>query len=388
MLALQAVVAAAACAGGASDIACSLNGVMSGGKCKCEAPWTGPVCAKLDIRPKKKDALPAYGFAPNVTSWGGNVIQNDAGTYDLWVSEMVGGCGLNTWTKNSRVVHATSATMGAPFTFKDVALPVWAHNAAPVRAPKTHTACPGCYYLFHIGEGHHTTAPQQCGPPAAEETSPASAGGDASPPCVGLCANSSSLVHRSRTPDGPWEPLPSIPGQGCNNPAPAFARNGTLFVLCSSSSIWRTDDPTLATQWQSVSRINLNDSPWTAGGHEYLRVEDPYLYMDRNENWHLLVHLYDYRDGYPINPKQTMPILVSGHAFSTDLQTLHYSVTQGESLGAAQPFDPVVRFDDGSVQNFSTFERPHFVCLLGQSPIIGIGDWFGTSARSQTSPPP
>jgi hypothetical protein len=30
--------------------------------------------------------------------------------------------------------------------------------------------------------------------------------------------------------------------------------------------------------------------------------------MDKNENWHLLVHLYDYRDGYPPNPNQTMPV--------------------------------------------------------------------------------
>ena len=50
-------------------------------------------------------------------------------------------------------------------------------------------------------------------------------------PCVGLCGNTSSLVHRGNTPAGPWEPLPSIPGTGCNNPAPAFAKNGTLFVL-------------------------------------------------------------------------------------------------------------------------------------------------------------
>ena len=52
--------------------------------------------------------------------------------------------------------------------------------------------------------------------------------------------------------------------------------------------------------------------------------------MDKNENWHVLVHLYDYRDGYPPNLNQTMPVLVSGHAYSTDLRTLHYSVTPGE----------------------------------------------------------
>ena len=335
LLLIQLVSAAAAGASSASDLACSLNGQLVGGKCACDLPWKGNNCAKLDIKPKKKGALPAYGFAPNVTSWGGNAIQNDAGTFDLWVSEMVGGCGLNSWVSHSRIVHATAPDMDTPFKFADESLPVWAHNAAPVRAPKTHAACPGCYFLFHIGSGETTRPPAACGPdgnviaaaePAASCTTfvahhgrigphseqekkielacsstaacPAEAAaacgaasncssfgissewmdgrkaqlyssrstsgipadscwtlyscrgdGAASPgppappprgPCVGMCGNSSSLVHYSRTPAGPWLPLPSIPGQSCNNPAPAFAKNGTLYVLCSSSSIWRS----------------------------------------------------------------------------------------------------------------------------------------------------
>jgi hypothetical protein len=194
----------------------------------------------------------------------------------MWVSEMVGkDCGLKTWGKNSRIIHATADSMTSSFTFKDETLPVWAHNAAPVRAPNTHKQCPGCYYLFHIGSGKYTSPPEQCnntGTSGPELRVPPPPPG----PCVGLCTNSSGLVHRSHGPNGPWEPLPSIPRQGCNNPAPAFAKNGTLFVLCSSSSIWRTDEPTDETAWELVSRINLNDSPWTGGKpSRYLQVEDP-----------------------------------------------------------------------------------------------------------------
>ena len=83
--------------------------------------------------------------------------------------------------------------------------------------------------------------------------------------------------------------------------------------------------------------------------------------MDKNLNWHLLVHLYDYRDGYPANPNQTMPVLVSGHAYSTDLTSWGYSVEKGKGLGESQPFDPTVIYDDGSVQHYSTFERPHLI---------------------------
>eukprot|EP01052_Picozoa_sp_SAG31_P055205 SAG31_NODE_15115_length_770_cov_1.067064_1_plen_151_part_10 len=137
--------AASTAAAAHSDLACSLNGVLQDGKCACAKPWKGSVCAKLDIKTKKKSAaVPAYGYAPNVTSWGGNVIKNDNGTYDLWVSEMVGGCGLKSWGSHSRVIHATAPDMESPFTFKDEALPVWAHNAAPVRAPRSHAPFPGC----------------------------------------------------------------------------------------------------------------------------------------------------------------------------------------------------------------------------------------------------
>ena len=55
-------------------------------------------CGKFDILPRKAGSVPAYGYSPNVTSWGGNIIANDAGGYDLWVSEMVNECGLITWT--------------------------------------------------------------------------------------------------------------------------------------------------------------------------------------------------------------------------------------------------------------------------------------------------
>ena len=39
----------------------------------------------------------------------------------------------------------------------------------------------------------------------------------------------------------------------------------------------------------------------------YIRVEDPYLWTDRNGNWHLFAHRYDYSDGWPPNPNQSEP---------------------------------------------------------------------------------
>ena len=87
-----------------------------------------------------------------------------------------------------------------------------------------------------------------------------------------------------------------------------------------------------------------------------------------------------------------MPILVSGHAFSTDLRTLHYSVSSTESLGESQPFDPWVIYDDGTRQNFSTFERPHLVfnedgvpthSVHGASP---VWDQYGSGHPCEVCP--
>eukprot|EP00940_MAST-03C_sp_MAST-3C-sp2_P002348 g2348.t1 len=111
------------------------------------------------------------------------------------------------------------------------------------------------------------------------------------------------------------------------------------------------------TETLSVKTCEHFPPSWGGSGsvaEAYLRNEDPYLYFDRRGNWHLLGHRYDYRDGYPANPNETLPILVSGHAYSADGLSWHFNSAQ-------QPFDAALRFENGTTQLFSTFERPHFV---------------------------
>ena len=212
--------------------------------------------------------------------------------------------GLITWTTNSRIVHATAKTLATTeaFSFQSEVLGTFAHNAAPVqglrtfwtispallsplpslprcaacstlwpcvwnadwclqsdvmtdfhvqvRAPKSYAPCPGCYFLFHIGDGVNGH-PTHCG---SGDTAAAAAGVDvidagkrvvsgAADADKRAAAASSGLAHYSRTPAGPWIPLPSIPHSGCNNPAPAFTRDGTaLWVLCNSNTLFKTAD--------------------------------------------------------------------------------------------------------------------------------------------------
>ena len=75
-----------------------------------------------------------YGMAPNTTSWGGGVIyEPSTKKHHIYVSRMTNDCTLRTWTSNSRIDHAVSSTgPEGPYTFRDVAVNTWAHNAAPI----------------------------------------------------------------------------------------------------------------------------------------------------------------------------------------------------------------------------------------------------------------
>lgn len=147
------------------------------------------------------------------------------------------------------------------FKFADIALGSFSHNASPLRATN------GSYLLFHIGRG------------------------DAN--------SSSSFLHHSESPSGPWIPLA---GPYCNNPAPMIHPNGTFFVGCNNGGfeIYRTDNPFNDSNenWEFVTTMDF-PKEWKYPQDE-LRSEDPYLWADHNGNFHLLAHRYDYRDGWPV----------------------------------------------------------------------------------------
>eukprot|EP00658_Telonema_sp_P-2_P068856 TRINITY_DN5785_c0_g1_i2.p1 TRINITY_DN5785_c0_g1~~TRINITY_DN5785_c0_g1_i2.p1 ORF type:complete len:291 (+),score=36.21 TRINITY_DN5785_c0_g1_i2:118-990(+) len=227
------------------------------------------------------------------------------------------GQGLGVWGHDSQIDHAVADSPMGVFVKADTALPAEAHNASPLMAPN------GSILLFHIGN-----------------SDPAHAGG---------------LVHFADNPNGPWQSLPSI---GCNNPAPLVANNGSVFVGCNNGgfSIWRSDN-IFSGKWQKVTTLEFPSS-WGAGSSPYLRNEDPYIWMDVRENWHLLAHRYDYRDGWPTNPNQTSPVLVSGHGYSEDGLTWLFNSVQ-------QPYDAQITFENGTRQFFSTWERPHLVLEKG-----------------------
>lgn len=76
-----------------------------------------------------------------------------------------------------------------------------------------------------------------------------------------------------------------------------------------------------------------------------------------------------------MNPNQTMPIRVSGHAFSEDGLNWHYDADD-------QPYNNELLFENGTKQYFSTKERPHLVFNDEGEPthlINGVSPFWETS---------
>ena len=224
---------------------CSLNGELVNGACKCDAPWSGPECATMNFKPVTFPQ--GYGMAPNLTTWGGNVLSDaTTGRFHMYVSAMTNGCPLRDWTQNSRIDHAVAEKLEGPYTFADVAVPTWAHNAAPIALPD------GSYAIVHIGTGEgKPDGGKNCSSSSSSSSSSSNAArvyGMVEPfgsltrmtaaalesAAAGHAHGSTkgSTIHVSKSLAGPWAPLQSNTLGGCNNPAPWVHSNGTLFIVC------------------------------------------------------------------------------------------------------------------------------------------------------------
>lgn len=250
---------------------------------------------------------------PNLTSWGGGAIY-DGKQYHLYVSVMANDCPLSTWQVNSRIEHAVAEDITGPYTFKDVAVPTWSHNPAPVVLPD------GTYALFHIGNGSSgVDGGQNCSsglPPKA-----------AAP----VAGRSAGYIQVSRSLDGPWSPLVNNTLGFCNNPAPWVHSNGTIYIVC----------------YRVLYRADSIHGPWTKLSELYPSVhvgEDPDLYMDKR-GFHIISHYYT-----EVARDECVDAVLSGHRFSEDGYTWH------ESPG--QPYTSQIEMQDGRTITVSTRERP------------------------------
>ena len=95
----------------------------------------------------------------SLTSWGGNAVADDDGSWHLYTSAMSAGrnhnahasdlipgpCGVGTWESDSLIVHAVASSPRGPFKLHDLALPSQHTNPQIVRSPD------GEWLLYTLG---------------------------------------------------------------------------------------------------------------------------------------------------------------------------------------------------------------------------------------------
>jgi hypothetical protein len=206
----------------------------------------------------------------------------------MYVAEIPGG--LRNWGSGSQCRHAVAATIDGPYAPKDLVLGPECHNPSTLRHPKTglyvcdsymrarmrevcfaralvlpcaclstwllrrwHTQlvspplastrvrvrvcvcvwwrypCPPSVLGVVPGGYIITLKPKPCFP-RYEMFHIGDGPKDSTPPRSGF-------LHTATLPEGPWTPARTSPPNGCNNPAPAYHPNGTLYVVCNHLDI-------------------------------------------------------------------------------------------------------------------------------------------------------
>eukprot|EP00092_Neocalanus_flemingeri_P006366 GFUD01006852.1.p1 GENE.GFUD01006852.1~~GFUD01006852.1.p1 ORF type:complete len:425 (-),score=72.46 GFUD01006852.1:207-1367(-) len=316
------------------DVDCSLNGICQSNKCICDSPWTGSTCSLLNQEAVKFPQ--GYGQSPNLTSWGGSILTDPlTGQHHLFVSTLTNSCPLLYWQTNSRIDHAVSDTITGPYQFKDVAVSTWATN------PATIALADGTYAIVHIGQGD--------GPPDGGEHCRNDI------PLHSEHTNSTgSTIHISQSLSGPWEPLANNTLGSCNNPSPWQHKNGSLYIVCAHGDHHVLKKAaSISGPWTDVSNITINHT----NTHTY--YEDPFLWIDSRNMWHLLMHSYNTKE----DRTQCSNSTVSVHVFSKDGYEW--------KLGKEQPYTTQVAVEHhgGSYTiTVATRERPKLLFSPSGSP--------------------
>lgn len=359
---------------------CSRNGVCNAttALCECRAAWTGDRCQTLAVLPaaSPRAGLRAVDGGRNTSSWGGGVLLGDDNrTLHMWASEMLAHCGINAWTTNSHIIHATCVLpAAAPATraaraaalarceFKRDADEVWprfSHEPNVVRAPS------GEWVMYFTAAANRSAAAQSPLCAACNVgTTPQSCPG-------GAAGFGPTYMSWATSPRGPWSPPARLFDDAAQRRATNMDTNLAAVILPNGSvvGIGRTSGaPTnivahlvTASDWRDAASYKgrwdamlfPNTTLMPADG-----VEDPFVYVDSDGVFHAVFHNQLEDDDER---------LCGGHAFSEDGVAWAYTgtawsnvvrnVTAGRSSSARAASDG----GGGGAYAFSRRERPHFV---------------------------
>jgi hypothetical protein len=142
--------------------------------------------------------------------------------------------------------------------------------------------------------------------------------------------------------DSPYDPFDKQQGKyPGGNPAPIFHKGAWYLTNQRTSQVFTT--PKLGDPWTVFANITTP----TPGG--MFHKEDPYMWIDKRGNWHIVNHAFDL-----LEHAQCGSSRVSVHNFSPDGQTWHLFTDV-----AQQPYGHTVRYEDGTSHTYTTLERPN-----------------------------
>ena len=361
---------------------CSLNGEVRDGACKCDSGWVGETCGTLDLLPVSAEqqgngSTKGLVYPPPaalMSSWGGGIV-SQGGLFHLYVSEMGGHCGLESWCGNSLIRHAVSDNLVGPYEPREVVQQAMSHNAYPV----LHN---GTFYVHHIGNGHTHTFTAGC----TNGTTPESAGCGMPPPPPGPGSPppTPAAVLTGASASGPWvdqnitcDPAPC---PTWSNPAAFIFPNGSTVLLLSMRTTQRLNAtvggfqvakaPTPLGPFKPV----LGD--WGVSPINTEGCEDSFVWVNER-GYHAIFHCY----GRPGGDSGGYAWSLDGRSWNTTTNPLKWQPPAHPDL----PFTDTIAQSDGSTQKYYQRQRPKLFFGDNGAPAALI---TGLDAKSKNHPNP
>eukprot|EP00937_MAST-01D_sp_MAST-1D-sp2_P007874 g7874.t1 len=272
-------------------------------------------------------------------------------------------CGIESWSTNSFITHATSDTPRGAFepAERPETFPVFSHEPTVTRGPA------GEYVMFFVANQNQPWPIENCtaratgngaGPKLATP-SPTLAPTPAPTEMYRYRGDQPTYMAYAPSPGGPWSTPVQVIGidsvrNADSNLAAAIYSNGSLVGLFRT----RTFPPATPSGSSRVHLVTASDwkDPASYITHEadlfpgvgYRGLEDMHVYFDARGGVHSLFH---HMDNATCPNVDDLPAC-GGHAFSADGTSWTYG-------GVA--FGREVEFTDGGSFAFERRERPHFI---------------------------
>jgi len=289
------VVASASACKSNSD--CSLNGICTSGACVCDKPWKGVSCGTMGYKVTPAGGKNLYNTSDPRNTWNGPIVTDKNGQYHIfdpiYKEGSLGG--------PTSILHGVAANVTGPYDWSaQPSLPTGGGENPAFVTFVDPTTGKTVYSLWISGK-----------------------------------------VRIAATPLGPFVEVPNFKYSG-SNPAPIFHNGAWYMTSQTTTDIMTTPSLKAGSTWVEYSTISHDGAPGNISYH----TEDPFMWVDKRGNWHIINHAYS-----NVQYENCGSSYVSAHFFSTDGKAWTWSPDQ--------PYGHKVQYDDGTSHTYTTLERPN-----------------------------